>query len=60
MISRFAAIVATLLRVTIVFGLRNTRKDAKNFRSKIDGVPFHHFLVDFLPCTSCVSWAKGM
>ena len=23
---------------------RNTRKDTKNFRSKIDGIPFHHFL----------------
>ena len=44
MISRFEAIVATLLLVTVVFGPRNTRKDAKNFRSKIDGIPFHHFL----------------
>ena len=29
MISRFEAIVATLLLVTVVFGPRNTRKDAK-------------------------------
>jgi len=60
MISRFEAIVATLLLVTVVFGPRNKRKDAKNFRSKIDGYLFITFLVDFLSCNSCVSWAKGM
>jgi len=60
MISRFEAIVATLLLVTVVFGPRNTRKDAKNSRSKIDGYLFITFLVDFLSCTSCVSWAKEM
>jgi hypothetical protein len=29
-------------------GPRNTRKDAKNFRSKTDGISFITFLVDFL------------
>ncbi len=33
-----------MIGVTVVFGPRNTRKDAKNFQSKIDGIPFHHLL----------------
>jgi anti-sigma factor RsiW len=44
MISRFASIVAVLLLVTVAFRPRNTRKDTKNFRSKIDGISFRHFL----------------
>jgi hypothetical protein len=31
MISRFVAIVATLLLVTVVLGYKNRRKEAKNF-----------------------------
>ena len=50
MTSRFAATIATLLPVRIVFGSRNTRKDAK--------ISVDRFVVDFLSCNSCVSWAN--
>jgi hypothetical protein len=60
MISRFEAIVTTLLLVTVVFGPRNTLKDAKNFSRRSTEYLFITLFVDFLSCTSCVSWAKGM
>jgi hypothetical protein len=58
MISRFDAFVATLLLVTVAFGPRNTRKDAKNFSQRSTAYLSVTFVVDFLSCTSCVSWAK--
>jgi len=60
MISSFQAFVATLLLVTVAFGPRNTRKDAENFSRRSAAYLFITFFVDFLSCTSVVSWAKGM
>jgi hypothetical protein len=60
MISRFEAFVATLLLVTVAFGPTKHAKRREKFQSKIDGILFITFLVDFLSCTSCVSWAKGV
>ena len=59
MIGKFEAFVATLLLVTVVLA-HQTREKTQNFQSKIDGISFITFLVDFLSCTSCVSWAKEL